>query len=226
MTDTLERQIVILGAGGHGGELCSYIQETAAGGEAIRLIGFVDDHKVPGPFLGSMILGGFRELEAFLSRHSHKPVYYITAAGDNRVRLAWVEKARGLEPKGLLPWTLRHPKAHVGCHVEIGEGACLAPGSAITTRVRLGRHCILNVNASISHDCVIGDFVNVNPAATLCGHVTIGEGSTIGAGATVIDNISIGEWSVIGAGAVVIDDVPPRVTAVGIPARVIKTQPP
>jgi len=50
----------------------------------------------------------------------------------------------------------------------------------------------------------------------------IGEGCYIGMGANVIQGITIGPWSTIGAGAVVICDIPPHVTAVGVPARVIK----
>jgi len=78
------------------------------------------------------------------------------------------------------------------------------------------------VNTSVSHDCVIGDFVNINPGAVVCGNVNVGEGCYIGAGATIIDKVSIGDWSTIGAGAVVIHDIPPYVTAVGVPARVIQ----
>jgi acetyltransferase-like isoleucine patch superfamily enzyme len=69
---------------------------------------------------------------------------------------------------------------------------------------------------------VIGDFANINPGATVCGWVTIGEGAYIGAGAVIKDRVSIGAWSTIGAGAVVVRDIPPNVTAVGVPARITK----
>ena len=45
-----------------------------------------------------------------------------------------------------------------------------------------------------------------------------------GTGAAIIQGITIGEWTIIGAGAVVVDDIPANVTAVGIPAKVIKTR--
>ena len=44
----------------------------------------------------------------------------------------------------------------------------------------------------------------------------------MGGGATVIQGIEIGEWTVLGAGSVVNRDVPPNVTAVGMPAKPIK----
>jgi len=38
----------------------------------------------------------------------------------------------------------------------------------------------------------------------------------------VIQGRTVGAWSVIGAGAVVIRDLPDGVTAVGVPAEIIK----
>jgi sugar O-acyltransferase (sialic acid O-acetyltransferase NeuD family) len=107
----------------------------------------------------------------------------------------------------------------------VGPGTLLAPGVIITTRVRVGAHCILNVKASISHDCVIGDWCNINPGATLCGNVTVGEGAFIGAGAIVREKINIGAGAAIGAGAVVIRDVPPHTTVAGVPARLLPSKP-
>jgi acetyltransferase EpsM len=50
----------------------------------------------------------------------------------------------------------------------------------------------------------------------------VGELSHIGIGVSVIQGIRIGRGVIIGAGAVVIEDIPDHVTAVGVPARVIK----
>lgn len=49
----------------------------------------------------------------------------------------------------------------------------------------------------------------------------------VGAGACILGGVYIGEHSKIGANAVVLDDVPPRSTAVGLPAKVLtrKDQP-
>ncbi len=214
-------EVVIIGAGGHGSEVRCYIEDLAAQGEPIRLVGFVDEGKPPGPWRGAEILGNFEDLGRFLRLRGERALHYITAVGDNETRQRLVRKMESVAGN-VAAWTLRHPTGIVGHDVEIGEGSCLAPGSIVTTRVRIGKHCIVNVNASVSHDCTIGDFVNINPGAVICGNVRIGEGCYIGAGATVIDGVSIGDWTLVGAGAVVIDDLPPGVTAVGVPARAIK----
>lgn len=48
------------------------------------------------------------------------------------------------------------------------------------------------------------------------------EGVELGTGAVILQGIAIEKWAVVGAGAVVTEDLPEYVTAVGVPARVIK----
>lgn len=216
-------EIILLGGGGHGAELLSYLDDLSAAGSPVRLLGVIDDGKPPGPWETSQVLGGLPVFVELIVRGHH--VRWITAVGNNRIRMLLVEKAE--KAGGARPaWTLIHPRASVGRACEVGEGTLLAPGAIVTTRTRIGRHSIINVKASVSHDCAVGDFVNINPSATICGNVKIGDGAFIGAGATVINGVSVGAWSVVGAGAAVVRDIPERVTAVGVPARVIKQHEP
>ncbi|MGH9545450.1 MAG: acetyltransferase [Terriglobales bacterium] len=216
------KRIVIVGAGFHGSELYSYLIDLSAHDTSIEFAGFVDDREPPNAFVKAWSLGHIEDLHLRLATEANMEYGYITAAGDNKFRRELVKHVENLRLPNFSPWTLKHPRALVGHEVEIGEGTCLAPGAIVTTRTTIGRHCMLNVHSSVSHDCVVGDYVNINPGATVCGNVCIREGSYIGAGATIKDKVSIGEWSVIGAGAAVVCDIPARVTAVGVPARIIK----
>ncbi len=209
-----ESVLVIVGAGAHGREVEDYLHVLP---DAPRLLGFLDEHKPPGALGTSQVLGGFEAASRLLAEY--KEVLFITAAGDNAMRR---KLAAGAEEAGLTPYTVRHIRALVGRECQIGAGACLAPNTVLTRAVTLGRHCIVNVGTTISHDCLIGDFVNLNPGVTVCGNVEIGEDSYIGAGATIIDNVSIGANTVVGAGAVVIDELPGGVLALGVPARVVR----
>jgi acetyltransferase EpsM len=84
-------------------------------------------------------------------------------------------------------------------------------------------HAILNVAATVSHDTRIGPYSMLNPGVHLAGNVTVGEGCYLGVSSSIIHGLSIGSWTTIGAGAVVVRDLPENVTAVGVPARVIRT---
>lgn len=75
----------------------------------------------------------------------------------------------------------------------------------------------------------IGDNVSILQGVTLGGtgkadedrHPKIGNGVLIGAGAKILGNIRVGDCARVGAGSVVVKDVPPHVTVVGVPARIV-----
>jgi acetyltransferase EpsM len=209
--------LVIIGAGGHGAEVAAYAIEMG-----LPLLGAFDDTKPVGPWHVTRILGAVSDLPSFCRDAGQ--VHYITALGSNMFRRQLVQRIEALRIPGLRPASVCHGSAWTGTTVAIGDGTLLAPNTLVTTRATVGAHCILNVKASVSHDCVIGDFANINPGATLCGDVHVGEGSYIGAGATVIEKKRIGAWTIVGAGAVVTQDLPDGVMAVGVPARIVKRQ--
>jgi serine O-acetyltransferase len=52
----------------------------------------------------------------------------------------------------------------------------------------------------------------------------LGDGVVVGAGARILGGITLGDGCTVGANAVVINDVPAGATAVGVPARVLKSR--
>lgn len=141
---------------------------------------------------------------------------FIVSIGDNKLRK---KIAGSLEtPFGIAI----HPKAIISSRALIAEGTVVMAGVTINADAKVGRHCIVNTNASVDHDCTLEDFVHVSPNVALCGGVNVGEGSHIGAGVVVIPGINIGRWCVLGAGAVIIKDVPDYATVVGNPGSIIK----
>lgn len=215
------RQVIIIGAGWHAAEICSYINDLTTAGQDVKIVGCVDERKPPGPFEGTKILGDFSALKDYLKKNEKEKFSYITAAGDNQLRESFVKKIKKIEAANLSAWSLIHPSAYMGRENQIGQGSCLTPGSIVTTQVTIGRHCIININASISHDCKIGDFTNINPGTVICGNVKIGKSCFMGAGAIVIDKVTIGNDVVVGAGSVVISDLSDKVRVAGVPAKPI-----
>jgi sugar O-acyltransferase (sialic acid O-acetyltransferase NeuD family) len=214
-------RLIIIGAGRHGSEVQAYVKDLLRSGWNGDLLGFLDDTRRRGLYRGLNVLGPLEQF-ADAPPKFFRGLQYITAIGDNTGRQHVIGRFETLYGKRMTAWTLMHTTAWTGDDVVIGEGTLVAPGVIVTTRARIGRHCILNIKSSVSHDCVIGDYVSINPGATICGNCRIGTGAFIGTGATVINGVEIGEGAIIGGGAAVVKDIPPNVTAVGVPARVIK----
>jgi sugar O-acyltransferase (sialic acid O-acetyltransferase NeuD family) len=115
-----------------------------------------------------------------------------------------------------------HPSSLISGRSIVQDGTVIMGGVTINVNTHVGRHCIVNTNASIDHDCVLEDFTHVSPNVALCGDVQIGEGTHVGAGACVIPGKKVGKWCTIGAGSIVVNDIPDHAVVVGNPARIIK----
>jgi serine O-acetyltransferase len=79
---------------------------------------------------------------------------------------------------------------------------------------------VIHPDAEIGPNCLLFQQVTIGDAAggvpTLEGHVDVG------AGAKIIGRLKVGKHAKIGANAVVLNDVPVGVTAVGVPARIVR----
>lgn len=84
----------------------------------------------------------------------------------------------------------------------------------------------VNIGCTVGHDSVLSDFVTMNPSVNVSGNVHVGTGAELGTGSVLIPHANIGEWSILGAGSVATKAVDANVTALGAPARPIKTRPP
>ncbi len=107
-----------------------------------------------------------------------------------------------------------HPGATIGQRffidhgdgVVIGETACIGDNVTLYQAVTLGG---------------IAPSVDSHKQVNQKRHPTLEDGVIVGSGAQVLGPVNIGADARIGANAVVTRDVPPGVTAVGIPAHVV-----
>ena len=107
-----------------------------------------------------------------------------------------------------------------------------ATGIEIHPGATIGRRFFIDHGSGvvIGETAEIGDDVLMYQGVALAGttlekvkrHPTISDNVVIGAGATVLGAIEVGDGARVGAGSVVVDAVPPGVTVVGIPGRVVR----
>ena len=124
----------------------------------------------------------------------------------------------------------------------------LAPGAAVIGRVTIAKeasvwfNCVVRgdvnrisigaatniqdgsiLHVDDTHPCLIGDHVHVGHHVNLHG-CRVERGAMIGIGAIVLSGAHVGAGAVIGAGSVVLEGtrIPPRMLAVGVPARVVR----
>jgi acetyltransferase EpsM len=209
--------IVIWGASGHAKVVADAVRMSAA----FEVVGFIDDvdlGRIGSRFLEAEVLGGPDALEDLLTRGVRA---LFVAIGDCQARLVVASRA---ERMGFRLPALVHPAATVASDVEIGEGTIVVAGAVVNSGTVLGKGVIVNTAASVDHDCILEDGVHVSPGAHLAGGVRVGRGAWIGLGALVRDGARIGSESVVGMGSVVTRDLPSKVIAYGVPARIVRRE--
>lgn len=213
------KDIVILGTGGCARELQWLLEQNNTQlpeAEQWRILAFVDTKADENQIVNGLPV----YTDEWLTRQNYMQV--ACGLGEARVRKRVIEKLR------MKNRTLQFPKlvskdARVSDRVKMGEGCIICAGAIVTCNISLGDFVIVNLGSIITHDTEIGAYTQVNPSTNISGGVIVGCEVQIGTGVKVIPHVTIGDRAIIGAGAVVVRDIPSGCTAVGCPAKVIKT---
>lgn len=207
-------RLFIIGAGGFGREVYSWLRQMPEWGKAWHFTGFLDDnpYALAGHDFPAGIAGG---TATFMPQTGDQ---MVGAIGQARARL---EICRSLRSRGVVFPIIKHPSAVIGENCRIGEGCVVCPGAVLTTNVTLGSFVVVNVHSSIGHDAVIGDGTTLSGHVDITGFVKIGEGVLLGSHASVLPRAQVGDYATIGAGSVVLRSVKPGATVMGVPAKQI-----
>ena len=195
MTD----RVAIWGASGHALVVAEIVRLQRR-----AVVGFIDDvdpTRRGETFAGARVLGG-RECLAGLRADGVRDV--VIAVGDCAARLRLADVAR--QHQFQLTRAI-HPHAVISEGVTIGEGTVVCAGVVVNPGVVIVR--VLPGDAD-------------DPGAHLGGCARVGRGTWVAIGAIVSNRVVIGDEAVVGAGSVVLRDVPSRVVAFGVPARVVR----
>lgn len=201
---------MVVGAGGHA-KVC--VELLRSMGEPVAFC--VGGSTAEGTCVGVPVLAGDEHLEA-LRQKGYGRVF--VAIGDNRLRARLGEVAVNL---GYQLVNAISPDAVVSASARIGGGIAVMAGAVINAEAEIGDFTIINTGATVDHDCRIGVAAHIAPQSALAGNVVVGSFSFLGIGTVVIPERVIGSDVMTGAGSVVVRDIPDRVTALGVPARVV-----
>jgi len=215
------QKVVILGASGFAKEVYCIFLDFNKVKPQWEVLGFIDDNREKhGKVLcGKSVLGDFSWFQGI----DRSEIKVIPGVSSGKIKKIFDERARKL---GLVFCTIIHPSVIISPFVDVGDGTVIAGGNIITADIEIGRHVSINMNCTVGHDTVLEDYSNAAPGVHLSGNVLVKEGADLGTGTAVIQGLTIGKWSVIGANASVIKNIPDYVTAVGVPAKVIKEHKP
>ena len=207
-------RLFIIGAGGLGREVFSWLKQSPAWNTAWKFSGFLDDNPaaLSGRRIPAEVVGGWAD---FARRPSDQ---FVCAIGDPQTRL---KIGRELRARGALFPTVQHPTSIVGEDCHFGAGCILCPGAVISTNVVLGDFVLVNVYATVGHDARIADGVTLSGHTDITGAVVLGEGVFVGAHAAILPRAEVGAGAKIGAGSVVLRKVAAGATVMGVPAKQI-----
>ena len=201
------KDVIIIGTGGHAKVVADIVLNSSD-----HLVGFLTSDTGKADFMGWPVLGRDTEYRKF------EHCCFVIAIGNPGVREQIAHSMGGAK------WyTAIHPSASISAvHTSIGEGSVVMANAVINPYARIGKHCIINSNATVEHDNVIEDFAHISVRAALAGTVRVGTRTWIGVGATVSNGLSICQDCMVGAGTVVVKNIETPGTYVGIPAHKIK----
>ena len=201
---------ILIGDSGHG-----KVIEDCIRANGHQVIAKLDD-KYPSLFkVDSYMKGPIASIENLLDEKSK----VVISIGHNAIRRKIIERLQLTEE---CYGTVIHPSAIISTTSKIGYGTVVMPNVVVNADSVVGNHVILNTSCIVEHDCTVQNFVHISPSAVLTGGVSVQEGTQIGARASVNPTVEIGKWTMIGAGSAVIQNIPDYVTAVGVPAKIIK----
>lgn len=203
--------MLIIGAGGHALEVTQIIRQNNASDSLLFYITY--DH------LEFQTFGDYPVTNNKMKviDHFKKDKRFIIGTGGTHVRenLANLVTGYGGELTSLISGN-----ADIGSYdVSLEKGLNIMQRVFISNSVIIKEGCLINLNASVHHNCVIGKYCEIGPGTQLLGWVTIGDYTMIGAGAIILPHVKVGNNVVIGAGAVVVKDVPDNSKIAGVPAK-------
>lgn len=211
----MNKKILIFGSSGHAKVISEILERLN-----YEIVGYIDSFASVGfKVLDYKVLGDEYLLDDPVKKFGTNEV--VIAVGENSSRFKVFKRLQKINKELEFP-SIIAPSANVSKRAIIGRGTIIMNQVVVNSESSIGNFVILNTASVVEHECVIGDYASLAPGVLFGGNVCVGKKSFIGIGARIIQKVKIGGESVIGAGATVVRDIPTKVLAAGIPAKIIK----
>ncbi len=193
------KNLIIVGAGGFGKEIYSYIIDNINNNVIQEYVfkGFVDDDEqnfISLNFPQERWLGTIDDYQYIADD------YVIIAIGNIKSRNIIIKK---LAKRKVNFYTFIHHSVFIGPNTKIGKGTIICPNSIVQTNANISDHCVLNIYCSIGHDSHLGEGSVLSPYCTLNGNVKTGADLFMGTRSTLLLQTMIGKNCIISAHTVV-----------------------
>jgi len=209
------KRLYILGAGGFGRELFSWVSQHPDHGRAWRIEGFIDDNL-------EALAGYDYDVPVVSSISSFSPGSDDLLACGLGTPALKEALCPPLAARGATFARIVHPTAVIGRNVTLGAGVVLCPYVVLTCDITVGDFVTFNCRSGCGHDVTVGDFTTVSSLADIMGGCRVGRGVFFGSGASVFPGRTVGDYAMVGAGSVATRRVAPGSSVFGAPAVVIR----
>ena len=210
--------LLIFGVGGMGRDTLWLAQRINQVKPTWNILGFLDDS----PAAQGKTINGCPVLGTIEAVAAYPNAYLVCAIGSSAVRRRLTEKMKALNPAARFA-TLIDPDAIVADTAEIGQGVVICARNYVSVNSTVRDYCLIGAGCTVGHDAVLEEFVTLYPGVNVSGNTHLGEESEMGTGSQIIQGLAVGARTIVGAGATVVRDLPPDCTAVGVPAKPIKS---
>lgn len=209
------KRLAIIGSG----DLGQLIAYHAVTDKQFDVVGYFDDYREKGTYVGStVVLGKIENVAEIFDQDG----FDCLVMGIGYKHFEHRKKIFN-DFWGTIPFaTFVHSSCFVDPSCRIGDGTVLLPGGVFDRNVVIGNNVLVNTGACIAHDSVVNAHSFLSPRVAIAGFSTIGECCNIGINSTIIDNIVISDYVQTGGGTVVIKNMNERGVYVGNPAKFIR----
>jgi sugar O-acyltransferase (sialic acid O-acetyltransferase NeuD family) len=204
------KKLLIVGAGGYGREVLSYIEDD---NPLFEFKGFLDDRS-------DIANKSPRNIVVISSPLTYSPLtdeVFMVAIGNPQDREYYTKNLRLVHNANFV--TVVHPQANVSRHSHIGFGCVIGPRCGISVDTFIGNFTCIQEYTVIGHDSVIGNWCQINSHCTISGGSRIGDYVTIHPNSVVTSKAVIGDGVIVAPGSVVVGKISPGITVIGNPAR-------